>query len=142
LKVKKRIKLQIMKAIKIINLISMATIALLGGYFSITLIGSSDLSANDKDIITVFLGSLTIIITLTVLAFLAYSTVNLFKGNVKPQAQLIATILFVLFTVVGDFFAAKFFLELKPLSQLVFVFCNVITIILVFCTFNIMKLRN
>lgn len=131
-----------MKTLKTINLISIVTIALLGGYFSITLIGTSDLGANDKDIITIFLGALTVVVTLTILALLGYSTFNLFKGNIKPQAQLIAAILFVLFTVVGDLFATKFFLELQLLSKIIFIFCNAITVILLLCTFNIRRLKS
>jgi formate hydrogenlyase subunit 3/multisubunit Na+/H+ antiporter MnhD subunit len=119
-------KTNLLKALNIIVTLSMT---ILSGYWAITLLKSSDLGENDKDIIAIFLAIAIIITAAIITVLLIYSTIELFKGSYKKQAQKVATILLIAFGVVGDLFVFRFFLELSLISKIIFVYFHVIIIL-------------
>ena len=126
--------------LKALNIIAILSIGIIGSYWSTTLFSSSDLGANDKNIISIFLAIAIALTTVIIVSLFVYSTINLYKEFYKKQSQKIATILVVVFVVISDLFVFRFFNEFSVLSKLIFIFINFITVLLVAILLKIKKL--
>lgn len=125
-----------LQQIKALNIITIISIGIIGSYWSTTLFSSSDLGANDKDIISIFIAIAIALNSATIVLLFIYSTVNLYKGVYKKRVQKIGIILVVAFVVVSDLFVFRFFGEFSIMSKIIFIFINLITILLVTSLFK------
>jgi hypothetical protein len=122
--------------LKLLNIIVSLSIGVLGTYWATVLFGSSDLGPNDKDIISIYIAIAIVITVAVILCLLFYSTIKLFNGIYKRQAQRIGTVLVIAFGVVGDLFVLRFFIELSMISKLVFLYFHVIILLLAVYSFK------
>jgi hypothetical protein len=115
--------------LKTLNVLVILSIGILGTYWASVLFGSSDLGANDKDIISIFIAIAIAITVATIVCLLIYSTINLHKGIYQRQQQRVATILLIAFAVVSNLFVARFFAELSVISKSIFIYLNALVIV-------------
>ena len=128
------------KQLSVLNILASFSISILGGYWAVTLLKSSDLGANDKDIISILIAGAIIITTIIIVGLLIYSTMKLNNGIYKERVQKIATVLFICFGVVSDLFVVRFFGELSVISKIIFIYFHVL--IISHSTFSFKKLSD
>jgi hypothetical protein len=118
-----------MNRLKTLNILVILSVSMLNSYCAVTLFKSSDLGANDKEIISVIVATIIIVTTTIIIALLIYSSIRLYAGVYKRQAQRIAATMLIGFGVVSDLLVLRFFTELSVVSKIIFIYFHALILL-------------